>query len=112
MTLNERIAKALGWRYEYDDWGDSFCWVNADGVYQCHPTDLPSWSSSLDLIHEAEDALTKQEQYRYTSYLANLILRHCQPFSGHQSLWLIRHATAEQCAEAIATVLERRQNEI
>lgn len=83
MTLNERIAKVLGWKeyttvygtVQYEITKEQFAEHNrmADSI-SCgwHKsgdhyiiTDLPNWSGDLNLMHELEMGLTDGERRHY-----------------------------------------------
>ena len=111
MTDNELIATALGWINIIDnDVYDIDVWVrNDDGVEQ--QFGAPKYDADLSLIHEAEAMLTDDEWRWYIIELFDVIDPDRQ-LDWQDSITVpgraFRHATAKQCADAIAKVLEGR----
>lgn len=91
--INAAIAEACGW--SANKYNSSY-WTNARTKVVIHKTDLPSYCTDLNAMHEAENTLETEDRMAYTR---KLYRDTGHPVEGGNS-WYLAHATARQRAEA------------
>lgn len=106
MTVNERIAKAVGWKVNpYPALALIFSdqMINPEGG---NIEVIPDFDSNLDAMAIAEATLTDEQRYRYAYELACVLQLDIrgEPICSH--LWKVATATAGQRAAAFLAAIE------
>jgi hypothetical protein len=89
QEINIAIAEHLGWKKKRELEPGWRIWTAPNGNLS-GPDNIPNYSGDLNAMHEAEKALTDEEQDRMNDTLWDLM-------QGRKYLW---HAAAIQRAEA------------
>ena len=111
---NAAIAKVCGWHKH--DCNDDLCWKFGEDRMgrTCSYYDLPSYTTDLNAMNEAEKMLNVNQEYTYGAALAQLVrdpedkafgeLPEEWPFNGW-GYFTLAHLTAAQKAETFLKVL-------
>lgn len=113
MTLDERIAKVLGWELnQVDDVSPHAVWWEPwDEVTKQSRrwyTKLPNWSGSLDLMWELEEELDNPDDIGEWEQYKDELYYLCG--GALSSIFEVMHATPAQKAEAWLKVKEGRDD--
>lgn len=100
---NIAIAEACGWKAEN-------CWHPCNCLDEYHSeghwldSELPSYTTDLNAMHEAEKVLSNKGELVRQCYLDNLCIttngESAEMDGSYKEVWAMCHATAAQRAEA------------
>jgi hypothetical protein len=99
--INQRIAEACGWR-----WDQGYRWKDSSGL-SAFAWDIPDYCTDLNAMHEAEEVLVQNNNWRIGEYEARLFssVGEMNNLSSSRGVRLCFHATARQRAEAFLRTL-------
>jgi hypothetical protein len=100
-VTNEMMAEAIGWIWQPKTGG----WIDRDGKFQ---SCVKLWNEDRNLVATLEDMLDEREQYQYIRAIKTILPRDNNFELFHQE-WLIRHASAQACCDALYPIFSARK---